>query len=66
MAVVGLGYYGYQAGAEQTARALFGPRLGIGPVSVVLLPLAGVALLLYPINRSAHEAVKRQLAGEGR
>lgn len=57
-----LGYFGYRAGAEQTARALLGLRLGIGPVPVVLLIVTGLVLLRYPINRSAHEAVKQQLA----
>ena len=47
---------------EQTARALLGLRLGIGPVPVVLLIVTGLVLLRYPINRSAHEAVKQQLA----
>jgi GPH family glycoside/pentoside/hexuronide:cation symporter len=61
-----LGWSGYVAGAEQTARAIVGLRLGIGPLPVVLILAAGAFLLRYPINRSAHEAVVRRIAaGEG-
>ena len=56
-----LGFFGYSAGAEQSARALLGLRLGIGPVPVLLLVAAALLLLRYPINRSAHEAVVRQI-----
>lgn len=58
-----LSWYGYQAGVDQTPGTILGLRLSIGPVAVALLVLAGYLLLRYPINRSAHEAVRARLAG---
>lgn len=57
--------FGYNAGGEQTAATVLGLRLSIGPVAMVLLVLAGYILLRYPINRSAHEAVRARLAAGG-
>lgn len=57
-----LGYYGFQANAEQTVEAIFGIRLMLS-----ILPAAGTALsllliLFYPLSEKRMTSVNEQLA----
>jgi GPH family glycoside/pentoside/hexuronide:cation symporter len=53
---------GYVANApEQSATALLGIRILVGPIPAVLLCVAIVFAILYPLGRQEHAAVRREL-----
>lgn len=57
-----LQFTGYTPGAaEQPARAILGIRLVIGPLPAVLLVVAIVFALLYPLSREMHRRIVKEL-----
>ncbi len=63
LAILGalLGRCGYGAEGAQSALALLGIRSSIGLLPVLLLIAGSVLLWRYPVNRAAHEEIKREL-----
>lgn len=66
-----LGYYGYQANVEQTARSLMGIAMAASIVPGILFCLASLPMLFYPLDRAKLEEIKlelerrRELSGNG-
>ena len=53
-----LGLFGYVPDAIQSAAAILGIRLLIGPLPAVLILLGNLALLFYPLNQKRYEQVQ--------
>jgi GPH family glycoside/pentoside/hexuronide:cation symporter len=58
-----LAWTGYEAEVEQSSLALIGIRGSIGLLPVILLLIGSIMLWRYPVNRSTHDQIKRELAG---
>jgi GPH family glycoside/pentoside/hexuronide:cation symporter len=56
-----LGYYGYVANAEQTARSLFGIAMAGTVVPGILFSLAAIPMLFYPLTTEKLEEIKLEL-----
>jgi GPH family glycoside/pentoside/hexuronide:cation symporter len=62
LALLLLGVLGYKGGAaEQPPSALFAIRLITGPIPAVLLCLGILCAILYPVTRTMHETILKDL-----
>jgi GPH family glycoside/pentoside/hexuronide:cation symporter len=56
-----LGYYGYQANVEQSARGLFGISMAANVVPGILYCLAAIPMFFYPLTTAKLEEIKLDL-----